>query len=100
MGIVRRSGQVTFLRAHRLGGKYGPPDDQIDVEFVGRVDSSDHTFGNTLRPGEELPSHEAMFQLLRDGIVHRETLETTVDYDIDTDERTSGIVIRVELRPS
>lgn len=103
MARLRRSGRVDFLRAHELKTGYGPGHDHIDVEFVGRVSGeSDHTFGATLRTDERLPSHQAMFQLLRDGIVNSD-LETTVEYDIDLDgdeEDTNGILVRVELRPS
>lgn len=100
MALLRRSGRVTFLRAHQIHGKYGPDHDQIDVEFVGRVSGeSDHTFGQTLRNDDRLPSHQAMFQLLRDGLVH-DHLETTVDYHIDLDDDdTNGLLERVELRP-
>lgn len=98
MPRLRRSGEVTFLRAHERGTKYGPDHDQIDVEFVGRVSGAPaDTFGATLRDDGRLPSHEAMFQLLRDGIVHS-NLQTTVEYDIG-EERSNGTLVRVELRP-
>jgi hypothetical protein len=101
MALLRRSGDVTFLRAHRLGGRFGPPQDQIDVEFVAKVSGArDHSFGNTLRNDDALPSHQAMFELLRDGLIHSDDLETTVDYDVDIDNgQSNGILWRVELRP-
>jgi hypothetical protein len=96
MAHIRDSGHLTFLRAHRRGGGYGGSDNQIDVEIVGKLDADpDAGFGCTLREGEDLPSHQAMFDLLRDGFVHE--LDTTVEYETG-DRKSNGIVFRVELR--
>lgn len=94
----RRSGTVTFLRAHELGTGFGPDEDKIDVEFVGQISGAPgDSFGETLRNDDQLPAHRAMFQLLRDGLVH-DDLETTVEYDI-AEDRDNGMLVRVELRP-
>jgi hypothetical protein len=102
MAMLRASGTVTFLRVHNLNSGFGPPGDVIDGELVGQVSGApDHFFGTTLRNDAQLPSHEGMLALLRDGLVHRDHIRTTVDYDLDVqDGRKNGRLVRVELRPS
>lgn len=102
MARLRRSGSLTLLRAHERGTGFGSENDHIDVEAVGQISAEPrHFFGLRLRTDNTLPSREAMFALLRDGLVHHDQLRTTVEYDIDTDnDRRNGILIRVELRPS
>ncbi|MFY1693915.1 MULTISPECIES: hypothetical protein [unclassified Solwaraspora] len=102
MAILRASGKVTFLRVHDVGGGYGPPDDRIDGELVATVSGKpQHAAGTTLRADSSLPSHEGMLALLRDGLVHHSTLETSIDYDLDTAAgRRNGRLLRVELRPA
>jgi hypothetical protein len=96
MPRLRRSGNLTFLRAHELGTGFGPDDDFIDVELVSRIDAEpNHAFGLQLRNGDERPSHEGMAALLRDSF--NQAWETTVEYDLD-EGRQNGILIRVELR--
>jgi hypothetical protein len=101
MARLRRSGNVTLLRAHERGTGFGPGNDHIDVEAVGQISSEpQHFFGLRLRTDATLPSREAMFALLRDAVVHHDDLRTTVEYDVDTDnDKRNGILIRVELRP-
>lgn len=97
MALLRRTGDLTLLRAHERGSGFGPDDDFIDVEVVGKISSEpDHAFGLEMRDNDELPAHEAMFALLRDGL--RDDLDVTVEYDIDED-RQNGLLLRVELRP-
>lgn len=97
MARLRRSGTLTFLRAHERGTGFGPDDDFIDVEVVGKISSEpDHAFGLELRDNAELSAHEAMFALLRDGFA--EDLDVTVEYDLEED-RQNGLLVRVELRP-
>ena len=101
---LRRSGNVNYLRVHNRGG-YGPNDDHLTAEAIGGLDSSgNHRFGLALRDDNSLPANRAMFQLLRDGLIH--DVETTVEYDIDRSkkredgsDRTNGLAFRVELRP-
>jgi hypothetical protein len=97
VAVLRRTGRVSFLRVHRLGGGFGPNDDFIDVEAVAQVTGEDeHSFGMTLRDDEQLPAHQGMLELLRDGLIH-DDLRTTVDYALD-EGRSNGILMRVELR--
>lgn len=101
MAMIARSGSVTFLRVHDLHSGYGPPDDKIDGELVAKVSGEPvHAFGTTLRSDSRLPSHEGMLALLRDGLVHADTVRTTVNYDIDLENgKQNGRLVRVELRP-
>lgn len=95
---LRRTGRVSFLRVHRLRGGFGPEDDFIEGEAVGRVTAApEQTFGMTLRNDDQLPAHQGMLDLLRDGLVH-DNLRTTVEYDLE-EGRQNGVLIRVELRP-
>ncbi|MFV2105153.1 hypothetical protein [Micromonospora sp. LOL_015] len=102
MAVLRVTGKVSFLRVHDLGGGYGPPDDHIDGELIARVSGRPaHAFGTTLRTDSRLPSHEGMLALLRDGLVHASTIDTAVEYDLDTVAgRENGRIMRVELRPA
>lgn len=90
-----------MLRAHERGTGFGPDNDHIDVESVGQISSEpQHFFGLALRSDGALPSREAMFALLRDGLTN-DRLRTTVEYDLDTAHgKHNGILIRVELRPA
>jgi len=98
MARLRRSGRVSFLRVNDRGG-FGPSDDFLDAEAIGKISSEPtHAFGFTLRNDERLPSHQAMLDLLRDGLVHNQ-VQTTVEYDLE-DGRSNGFVIRIELRPT
>ena len=95
MARLRRSGKLTFLRAHEDFG-FGPEQDFIDVEVVAKITAEpDHAFGFEMRDDDRLPAHEAMFALLRDGFNH--DWDTTVEYDLE-DGRGNGTLIRVELR--
>ena len=96
MATLRRSGKLTFLRAHELGGGFGPDTDFIDVEAVARITAEpDHSFGFEMQDDARLPAHEAMFALLVEGFSR--DWDITVDYDLE-DGRRNGVLIRVELR--
>ena len=98
MELIRRSGRVTFLRVNDRSG-YGPNDDFIDGEAIGKLSSEPtHAFGFTLRNDDRLPAHQGMLDLLRDGLIHSQ-LQTTVDYYLE-EGHNNGMVIRVELRPA
>lgn len=65
MGIENAHGRVTYLRAHKRGTKYGPPNDVIDVEAVVQIEGHDgESFGLTLRDDGDGPANRAMFDLL------------------------------------
>lgn len=72
MGIENVSGQLRLLRVHDRGTKFGPPNDQIDVEvvvqFVGQPPGE--AYGMQLREDANKPAREGMLGLLRDGFNH------------------------------
>ena len=92
---MRRSGKLTFLRVHRLGGGFGPDDDFIEGEVVARIDSEPGVaFGFELRDDDGGPAHQGMLSLLRDALAH--DWSVTVEYDLDPG-KSNGDLIRVEL---
>jgi hypothetical protein len=67
-GVSATVGRLTLLRVHDVGTKFGPPDDQLDVEVVIRLDSEPgRSFGFQLRTGEDQEAREGMLGLLRDA---------------------------------
>lgn len=95
MSLEQRSGKVTFLRVHDVGGKYGPPSDQIDVEVVVQLNNSTNpSVGFRLRNDTNRVAHQGMLDLLRDAFNHGWT--TTVDYEIESGKK-NGVMIRVWL---
>jgi hypothetical protein len=95
MSLEQRSGRVTFLRVHDVGGKYGPSSDQIDVEVVIQLNNnSNPSVGFQLRNDTKRVAHQGMLDLLRDAFNHG--WQTTVDYEIDTGKK-NGVMIRVWL---
>ncbi|MEU5884163.1 M64 family metallopeptidase [Spirillospora sp. NPDC047279] len=64
--ILAASGRITFLRAHDVGTRFGPPDDQIDVEVVVKLDSEpDKAFGFRLRADDDEGARQGMLDTLR-----------------------------------
>jgi hypothetical protein len=89
------SGQLSLLRVHERGSKYGPPVDQIDVEVVVQFrNRPNEAFGFQLREDAEGPAREGMLGLLRDGFNHGWTV--TIDYDISPGHK-NGVAVRVWL---
>jgi hypothetical protein len=89
------SGKLTLLRVHDVGMKYGPPNDQIDVEVVIKLNSQpDLAFGFQLRTDQNQPVRQGMVDLLRDAFNHNWTV--TIDYEIDPDKK-NGVIRRVWL---
>lgn len=67
-GVSATIGRLTLLRAHDVGTKFGPPDDQLDVEVVVRIDSEPgHSFGFQLRNDGDREANEGMLSLLREA---------------------------------
>ena len=93
--LLEKTGKIVFLRAHDLGTKFGPPNDQLDVEAVFCLNAiADGAFGFQLRNDNNLPARQAMFSLLRDAFVNN--LPVTADFLIDTGKK-NGVAIRIAL---
>jgi hypothetical protein len=93
--LLEKSGKIVFLRAHDLGTKFGPPNDQLDVEAVFILNAlSDGALGFQLRNDANLPARQAMFGLLRDAFVNN--LTVIADFLIDPPKK-NGVAIRVAL---
>jgi hypothetical protein len=89
------SGQLSLLRVHERGSKYGPPTDQIDVEVVVQFrNRPNEAFGFQLRDDAEGPAREGMLGLLRDGFNHGWIV--TIDYEISPAHH-NGVAVRVWL---
>lgn len=59
-------GTLTFLRAHDVGTRFGPDDDQIDVEVVVRLDTApERAFGFPLRTDTHEAARRRMLDTLR-----------------------------------
>lgn len=95
MPLLNARGRLTMLRVHDVGGKFGPPHDQIDVEVVFRLDrTGTRSYGFTLRNDTNRVAHQGMLDLLRDGFNHNWTVNT--DYQVETGDQ-NGVAIRVWL---
>jgi hypothetical protein len=93
--LLEKTGKIVFLRAHDLGTRFGPPNDQLDVEAVFCLNAiGDGAFGFQLRNDNNLPARQAMFSLLRDAFVNN--LPVTADFLIDTGKK-NGVAIRIAL---
>lgn len=95
MAIKQQSGKLSLLRVHKKGTGYGPPGDLIDVEVVVKFkNSSTQAYGFQLRPGDLLPAHEGMLELLRDAFMN--DLKATIDYD-ESPGKENHVLFRVWL---
>ena len=93
--LLEKTGRIVFLRAHDLGTKYGPPNDQLDVEAVFILNAfGEGAYGFQLRNDDNLPAREAMFSLLRDAFVN--SLTVIADYWIEPGKE-NGVAFRVAL---
>jgi hypothetical protein len=93
--LREKAGKVVFLRAHDVGTRYGPPNDQLDVEAVFILNAlGEGAYGFQLRNDTNLPARQAMFSLLRDAFVNN--LTVIADYEIDPGKQ-NGIAIRIAL---
>ena len=93
--LLEKTGKIVFLRAHDPGTKYGPPNDQLDVEAVFILNAiNDGAYGFQLRNDGNLPARQAMFSLLRDAFVNN--LPVTADFLIDPGKK-NGVAIRIAL---
>ena len=95
MGVVNMSGHLNLLRVHDRSTKFGPPNDQIDVEVViGFQNRPNDFFGFQLRQDANAPVREGMLGLLRDGFNHNWIVN--VDFDQQPNHHNS-VLFRVWL---
>ena len=93
-GTRQASGIVTLLRVHDVGTKYGPPNDEIDVEvFIWLASEPGKAFGFQLRNDGNGPTRQAMFDLLRDAFNSKQIV--TIDYSGISPGRKNFIIRRV-----
>jgi hypothetical protein len=95
-----RDSQLTMLRVHEVETKYGPDNDQINVEVVITLANHQGAFGFQLRPGSLADANnsrlarQGMLDLLRDAFNHN--WRVNIDYDI-APQKTNGYIVRVWL---
>ena len=95
MARLQSIGKLTFLRVHDVGTAFGPPNDQIDVEVVLKLDTQPkRAMGFQLRNDSKRPARQGMLDLLRDAFNNNWTV--SVDYDIDTGKE-NGVAMRIAL---
>ena len=95
MALLQASGKMTLLRVHQVGGSFGPPTDQIDVEVVFRLDQTGtKSYGFQLRNDTNRAAHQGMLDLLRDGFNNNWTV--TTDFEIEAGKQ-NGVSTRVWL---
>jgi hypothetical protein len=93
-GVSATVGRLTLLRVHDVGTKFGPPDDQLDVEVVVRLDSEPgRSFGFQLRNDGDREANEGMLGLLREAF----DLDRRVRVEFIRTGCASGRIIRVAL---
>ena len=77
--VLEAAGRLAFLRVHDVGGKFGPPGNQLDVEVVARLDSEPTlAFGFQLRAGDMEGTAAATLDVLRTAL--RRNRRIRVDY--------------------
>jgi hypothetical protein len=90
---LEANGRITFLRVHDMGTGYGSANDFLDAEVVMHLDTQpSKTFGLHLRSVDNLPSRQAMLDLVRDAFDNNRPV--TIDYNIDPG-KNGGVIIRV-----
>ena len=98
MALIAYSGKVSFLRVHEVSSKYGPANDQIDVEVVFQLaEVPQKTFGLKLRNDTNRLTHLAALDLLRDAFANGYVVMTDADF---TGTRKNAVVYvgRVAIR--
>lgn len=90
--LLNSSGKITMLRVHDVGTRYGPANDQIDVEAVIQLDTKPGmAFGFQLRNDNQRVTREGMLNLLRDAFKNNWTI--SIDYNIEP-QKKNGVIIR------
>jgi hypothetical protein len=81
MALTTFSGKVSFLRVHEVSTKFGPANDQIDVEVVFQLAQvQGKSFGLKLRNDSNRLTHYAALDLLRDAFANGYTVMTDADF--------------------
>jgi hypothetical protein len=94
-GVNATCGRVNFLRVHDVGGRFGPPNDEIDVEVVAKLNTAPaRAMGFQLRADGNAPARSGMLDLLRDAF--NNNANVCLDYFL-VPGRNNGIIIRVAL---
>jgi hypothetical protein len=76
---AQASGKITLLRVHDVETKYGPEDDEINVEVVIWLNTHPgKAFGFKLRDDDNRPVRQGILDLLRDAFNHNWAV--TIDY--------------------
>lgn len=87
-------GQLSFLRVHDVGTRFGPPGDQLDAEVIVRIETEPNmAFGFQLRQDENEAARDGMLEVLRRAFIHDRPVR--LDYTQIGLNRTSGIILRV-----
>lgn len=95
MALYQSRGHLSLLRVHKKGSRYGPSDDELDVEVVVWLDTEPgKAFGFQLRDDGDRPARQGMLDLLRDAFNHAWT--TTIDYELGSG-KSNGVILRVWL---
>jgi hypothetical protein len=90
--VFAAEGKLSFLRAHDVGTKFGPPGDQLDVEVVVRLDSEpEMAFGFQLRADGNEAARSGMLDTLRTAF----NRDRRVRLDYFRTGLTKGIILRV-----
>jgi hypothetical protein len=95
--LIASQGKVTELRVVELGSRHGPPQDQLDVEVVAKLDTEpSRGMGFQLRDDRNRPVHQGMLDLLRDAFTAG--CQTRLEYSIDLEAgKKNGTILRVVL---
>jgi hypothetical protein len=67
MTVKSATGPVSYLRVHKVGTKYGPPQDQLDAEVIVKLKNVSGAYGFQLRADSNQAVGEAMVALLSDA---------------------------------
>jgi photosystem II stability/assembly factor-like uncharacterized protein len=92
--VTAAVGQLTLLRVHDVGTKFGPRSDQLDVEVVVQVDTEPgRSFGFQLRNDGDREANEGMLSLLREAF----DLDQRIRIEFIRTACSKGEIIRVIL---
>ena len=95
--LINSQGKITFLRVQEVGGMFGGPGDQIDVDVAAKLSTHpDRAMGFQLRVDGNRLVHQGMLDLLRDAFANAGTV--SLDYSIDLEAgKHNGTILRVTI---